>query len=64
MAGYPHDSLPWWGYTTLFNLLDYPSTVLSVKDIKINPKDDPKDMDYKPQNNPFDGINHEICKLT
>ena len=63
VAGYPHDFLPWWGYTSLFNLLDYPSTVLPVKDIKINPNDDPQDVSYKPQNNPFDAECQNICKL-
>ncbi|KAJ4302714.1 hypothetical protein N0V90_001604 [Kalmusia sp. IMI 367209] len=54
-AGYPHDFLPWWGYTTLFNLLDYPSIILPLKKFKISEKDDPKDKTYKPQRgNPFD----------
>lgn len=63
LAGYPHDFLPWWGYTCLFNLVDYPSTVLPVKSVKINATDDPKDTTYVPQDNPFDKDNHEICKL-
>ena len=63
LAGYPHDFLPWWGYTCLFNLIDYPSTVLPIKNIKINAIDDPKDLSYKPQDNPFDSANHEICSF-
>ncbi|CAI6074055.1 unnamed protein product [Clonostachys chloroleuca] len=60
VAGYPHDFLPYWGYTCFFNLVDYPSTVLPVKDIKINTGDDPKYLSYQPQNNPFDTENRDI----
>ncbi|CAH0051081.1 unnamed protein product [Clonostachys solani] len=60
VAGYPHDFLPYWGYTCFFNLVDYPSTVLPVKDIKINARDDPKYLSYQPQNNPFDTENRDI----
>ncbi|KAL4863004.1 hypothetical protein BDV12DRAFT_190004 [Aspergillus spectabilis] len=54
VAGYPHDFLPWWGYTSLFNLVDYPSTVIPVKGFKITPEKDPKDEGYIPQDNYFD----------
>ncbi|KAL2827361.1 amidase [Aspergillus cavernicola] len=60
LAGYPHDFLPWWGYTTLFNLVDYPSTVLPVKDVKITAVTDPKDVSYVPQDNVFDRECQEI----
>jgi amidase len=63
VAGYPHDFLPYWGYTCFFNLVDYPSTILPVKDIKINARDDPKYLSYQPQENPFDTENRDICKL-
>jgi amidase len=26
----------WWGYFSLFNLLDYPSIILPIKDVKID----------------------------
>uniref|UniRef100_A0A8H7N5D9 Amidase domain-containing protein n=1 Tax=Bionectria ochroleuca TaxID=29856 RepID=A0A8H7N5D9_BIOOC len=60
VAGYPHDFLPYWGYTCFFNLVDYPSTILPVKDIKINARDDPKYLSYQPQENPFDTENRDI----
>lgn len=61
VAGYPHEFLPWWGYTSLFNLVDYPSTVVPVKTLRINSVDDAKDPAYKPLDNPFDAENHAIC---
>ncbi|KAL4950656.1 amidase [Aspergillus filifer] len=60
MAGYPHDFLPWWGYTTLFNLVDYPSTILPLKDFKISETHDRKDTAYKVQDNQFDRECQEI----
>ncbi|KAL4903572.1 hypothetical protein BDW74DRAFT_168784 [Aspergillus multicolor] len=60
MAGYPHDFLPWWGYTTLFNLVDYPSTVLPIKGFKITEEQDPKDTGYIVQDNVFDQECQEI----
>ncbi|KAF5009274.1 hypothetical protein FDECE_4486 [Fusarium decemcellulare] len=63
-AGYPHDFLPWWGYTCLFNLVDYPSTVLPVKSIQINGADDSKNTAYMPQSNPFDAAYQEIYDPT
>ena len=62
LAGYPHDFLPYWGYTSLFNLVDYPSTVIPVKYIKVKGRDDPKGPSYKPQSNAFDANNYEICR--
>ncbi|KAH8892179.1 amidase [Thozetella sp. PMI_491] len=60
-AGYPHDYLPWWGYTCLFNLLDYPSTILPLKGFKISEREDPKDEAYNPnQSNPFDAKCYDI----
>ncbi|KAK3616146.1 hypothetical protein LTR56_026147 [Elasticomyces elasticus] len=60
MAGVPHDAPLWWGYTTLMNLLDYPSIILPVKDLVISPEQDPKDLSYQPRDNPFDKANHEL----
>ena len=62
MAGVPHDFPVWWGYTTIWNLLDYPSIIMPITDFKISPVDDPKDVSYKPRDNPFDRRNWELCK--
>ena len=62
MAGVPHDLPVWWGYTTIWNLLDYPSIIMPIKSFKINASDDPKDALYKPRDNPFDHRNWEICE--
>ncbi|KAK0952260.1 hypothetical protein LTS01_024902, partial [Friedmanniomyces endolithicus] len=59
-AGVPHDFPLWWGYTTIWNLLDYPSVVVPVKDLDLNPTQDAKDMGYRPRENPFDKANHEL----
>lgn len=64
MVGVPHDFPVWWGYTTLWNLLDYPSIIMPVKDFKINAGDDPKDVLYKARDNAFDQRNWELCELT
>ncbi|KAL4876348.1 amidase signature domain-containing protein [Aspergillus karnatakaensis] len=60
VAGYPHDFFPWWGYTSLFNLVDYPSTVLPLKDFRISQEKDPEDDAYVPQDNYFDKSCYEI----
>lgn len=60
-ASFPHDFPVWWGYFSIFNLLDYPSIILPVKDLKIDPVKDAKDESYKPRDNPFDGENWKIC---
>ena len=61
-AGVPHSFPVWWGYTTLFNLLDLPSIIMPIKGFKIDPVKDAKDRAYKPRINPFDGDNWRICK--
>lgn len=64
-VGIPHDYNIYWGYTSLFNFLDYPSTVLPVANFKITPLSDPKDTTYQAiQSNPYDKANHELCKLS
>jgi amidase len=61
-VGYPHDFNTYWGYTALFNLVDYPSVILPIKDFKITPELDPVDMNYQPSDkNPYDRANHDIC---
>ncbi|OBS23112.1 hypothetical protein FPOA_03671 [Fusarium poae] len=60
-VGYPHDFNVYWGYTSLFNLLDYPSVILPVSGFKVNAQDDPVNSDYKPlETNPYDKPNHEL----
>ncbi|KAF4445805.1 hypothetical protein F53441_10450 [Fusarium austroafricanum] len=60
-VGYPHDFNIYWGYTSLFNLLDYPSVILPVPGFEVNPEQDPVDFNYKPlETNPYDKPNHEI----
>lgn len=61
-AGYKHDFLPWWGYTTLFNILDYPSTILPLKSFTISAKVDRKPSVATYNSNPFDRANAEMCK--
>lgn len=60
-AGIPHDFRIWWGYFSIFNLLDYPSIILPIKDLKIDAEKDPKDPSYQPRDNAFDRDNWEIC---
>ncbi|KAK4539479.1 hypothetical protein LTR36_010915 [Oleoguttula mirabilis] len=59
-AGIPHDFALWWGYTTIWNLLDYPSVIMPVKDLKISAAADPKDLSYLPRDNPFDKPNWQL----
>lgn len=53
-ASYPHDFPSWWGHTSLWNMLDYPSTTIPVKGFEISAAADPKDMSYNPVDNAFD----------
>lgn len=62
MVGVPHDFPLWWGYTTVWNMLDYPSVVMPVKNFTINAAQDAKDGSYEPRENPFDGRNWELCE--
>ncbi|KEF51233.1 uncharacterized protein A1O9_12736 [Exophiala aquamarina CBS 119918] len=62
LVGSPHDFPLWWGYTTIWNLIDYPSIILPLKSFRVDPTKDAKDMSYKPRDNPFDKPNWEICK--
>lgn len=60
-ASFPHEFPVWWGYYAMWNLLDYPSTIVPLKTFKIDAATDPKDADFTPlDNNPFDKMNHEI----
>ena len=62
MAGVPNDFPVWWGYTTVWNMLDYPSVVMPVKEFKIASATDPKDEAYQPRENGWDRRNWEVCK--
>nr|RBR01789.1 hypothetical protein FVER53263_12272 [Fusarium verticillioides] len=60
-VGYPHDFNTYWGYTSLFNLIDYPAAVLPIPGLKVNAEQDPLDSEYVPMDtNPYDKPNHEI----
>ena len=47
---FPHNVLIWKGYTSLFNLLDYPSLIVPLGKFKLDPAKDVKDESYKPSN--------------
>ncbi|KAI1618724.1 amidase signature domain-containing protein [Exophiala viscosa] len=55
-ASYPHDYLPWWGYMTVWNLLDYPTFILPITRAQTS---DVKDTAYKPAND-LDQDNYDI----
>ncbi|KAF5618060.1 uncharacterized protein FTJAE_12366 [Fusarium tjaetaba] len=60
-VGYPHDFNTYWGYTSLFNLIDYPAAILPMPGLKVNAEQDPLDSEYVPLGtNPYDKPNHEI----
>ncbi|KAJ9609603.1 hypothetical protein H2200_005931 [Cladophialophora chaetospira] len=59
-AGFPHGFPVWWGYFSLWNLLDYPSIVLPLKYMKVDIDKDKKDTTYVPKDNVFDKMNWEI----
>jgi amidase len=63
-AGYPHDFPCWWGYTSAWNILDYPAMKFPVKCFKVSLETDPKDSDYQPlENNPFNKMYCDMCKF-
>ncbi|KAF4441026.1 hypothetical protein FACUT_3055 [Fusarium acutatum] len=60
-VGYPHDFNTYWGYTSLFNLIDYPAAILPIPGLKVSSEQDSPDVDYVPlDTNPYDKLNHEI----
>jgi amidase len=62
-VGAPHDMPGYCGYTSVFNILDYPAATLPLKEFKISAEEDPKDLQYQPlQSNPYDSMVHEMCK--
>lgn len=64
-VGYPHDFNIYWGYTSLLNLIDYPSVILPITNFTVDTQLDPVDHSYQPlKTNPYDRPNYELCKLT
>lgn len=64
-ASYPHDFPTWWGYTSLWNMLDYPAVTVPVKDFKISAEADPRDLTYTPiDTNFFDKITYDMCECS
>ncbi|CAH0046921.1 unnamed protein product [Clonostachys solani] len=60
-VGIPHNFNVYWGYTSLFNLLDYPSVILPIPKFKIDAQQDPVDVHYQPlETNPYDKANHDL----
>ncbi|KAL1852152.1 hypothetical protein Plec18167_005965 [Paecilomyces lecythidis] len=47
-AATPHEQSRYWGYTSNWNLLDYPGVVFPVT--TVDPEKDKKDLNYKPKN--------------
>ena len=63
-ASFPHNFPIWWGYTSLWNIVDYPATTLPLKNFRISAETDPKDSKYIPsESNFFDKMTHDMCKL-
>ena len=56
----PHDCARYWGYTSQWNLLDYPSLVFPTG-LQATLEDKAK-AEYKPRNEQ-DQYNHDLCKL-
>ncbi|KIX02806.1 uncharacterized protein Z518_08749 [Rhinocladiella mackenziei CBS 650.93] len=50
-ARFPHGHPVWWGYFSLWNILDYPSVILPLKRMKADPDKDAKDLNYVPKDN-------------
>lgn len=58
-GAFPHDYLPWWGYTTTYNVLDVPSLVIPLLGEFSDPNIDKKDYSYKPIND-WDSETHSL----
>ncbi|KAF5717943.1 general amidase [Fusarium mundagurra] len=56
-AAAPHDQSRYWGYTSHWNLLDYPAAVFPVT--TVDPEKDPKDLNYVPKNDD-DKFNYDL----
>lgn len=62
-AGYEHDFLPWWGYTMMFNITDFPSTVIPLKNFKISSETDPKESTVDSGDNEFAIATAAACMI-
>ena len=58
-AAPPLDSSRYWGYTSQWNLLDYPALVFPVT--RVDPALDAQDTKYSPLNEQ-DRFNHNLCE--
>jgi Asp-tRNA(Asn)/Glu-tRNA(Gln) amidotransferase A subunit family amidase len=58
-AAPPVNQARYWGYTSQWNLLDYPAVVFPVTQVK--PEVDIVDTGYKPKNEQ-DDFNHKLCE--
>ncbi|EXJ82756.1 hypothetical protein A1O3_06571 [Capronia epimyces CBS 606.96] len=56
-ASFPHDFLPWWGYFSVWNLLNYPAMILPAG--TVNKEIDVADQGYVPVTD-WDKANHEV----
>ncbi|GFN19510.1 uncharacterized protein AtWU_09315 [Aspergillus tubingensis] len=62
-VGYPHDFNIYWGYTSLLNLIDYPSVILPITNFRVDTQLDPVDHSYQPlKTNPYDRPNYELYR--
>ncbi|KAF2159074.1 hypothetical protein M409DRAFT_38002 [Zasmidium cellare ATCC 36951] len=60
VVGSRHDTPGYVGYTSLFNILDYPAATIPWEEFNISESKDPKDPSYNPlQSNPYDALVHE-----
>ena len=51
-----HDTARYWGYTAIYNLLDYPACTFPTGEY-VSEAEHPKDETYKPRDNEFDAEN-------
>ena len=54
-----HDTARYWGYTAIYNCLDWPAIAFPTG-WSVNAKDHPKDTTYVPRNNEFDKYNWDL----
>lgn len=63
--GAPHEFNAYWGYTSMFNFLDYPSTILPVANFKIDAEIDQIDTAYQAvASNPYDKAYQAMCRCS
>ena len=63
VVGSTHDTPGYVGYTSLFNILDYPAATIPWRSFKISESADPKDAAYEPlTSNPYDSMVHTACE--